>query len=295
MKVEAEIHDLGYATYTGPRTPPSRRFLVIARNVFSVAWRSRWGVKMPVIMAIGITLVAAVVMYFLRLQLAETVRSRGAPIPKAEAIVFMAGAFYELVAFFLAAVVACAAVANDLRMGAFQFYFARALRPRDYVAGKLIGLALVIGIPMLLGPLVLALLRLVYADSLEQAAALTPVVPRALLLGLLGTAAYVLPAAGIGAWAKKRQAAQALFAVYYMLIAPVVFVLGEELDLPWLRLLSFPNDLTVLGGWIFAVAHSPEDPPVWASAISLAIFCGLGFLAVWIRVRTAETAGLGSG
>jgi hypothetical protein len=289
---QAEIHDLGYAPYRGPRTPPARRFAVIARNVVAVAWRSRWGVKLPVILAAGTTFAAAVVMYVLRLQLAETVRARGAPIPKAEAIVFMAGAFYEFSAFLLGAVVGCAAIANDLRMGAFQFYFARALRPRDYVAGKLVGLALVVGIPMLLGPLVLAIMRLVYADSLEQALALAPVVPRALLHGLLGTLAYTLPAAAAGALAQKRQLAQALYAVYFMLIVPAAFGLSEGLELPIIRAISLPNDLSVLGEWIFGLPHNPDDPPVWASALSLAIFSTLSFAAVWTRVRRAETAGL---
>lgn len=288
----AEIHDLGHAAYTGPRTPPSRRFWVIARNVIAVAWRSRLGVKLPVIIAVATTVTAAVVMYFLRLKLTEMVRARGAKIPQAEAVVFVAGAFYEFSAFILAVIVCCAAIADDLRMGAFQFYFARAIRPRDYVLGKLLGLAMVVGIPMFLGPLILAIMRLVYADSVAQAIELSPVIPRAMLHGLLGTAAYVLPAAGMGAWAQKRQPAQATFAVYFMLIAPAAFGLSIPLGAPWLRVVSLPNDLSVLGEAIFGLAHNPQDPPVWASALSLATFSTLGFFAVWRRVAYAETAGL---
>ena len=43
------IHDQGYQRYRGERLPQSRRFLVIARNVMAVAWKSRWGVKLPVL------------------------------------------------------------------------------------------------------------------------------------------------------------------------------------------------------------------------------------------------------
>ena len=288
----AEIHDLGHAAYTGPRTPPSRRFWVIASNVIAVAWRSRLGVKLPIVLAAATTVTAAAVMYFLRLRLTEMVRARGAPIPQAEAVVFMAGAFYEFSAFILAVIVCCAAIADDLRMGAFQFYFARALRPRDYVAGKLLGLALVVGIPMFLGPVILAVMRLVYAGSVSEAVQLAPVLPRAMLHGLLGTAAYVLPAAGIGAWAQKRQPAQATYAVYFMLIAPAAYGLSIPLGVPWLRVISLPNDLSVLGEAIFGLDHNPYDPPVWASAVSLAAFSLLGFFAVWRRVARAETAGL---
>ncbi len=42
--MKAEIHDLGYSRYVGARTAPGRRFLVIARNVLAIGWRSRWGV-----------------------------------------------------------------------------------------------------------------------------------------------------------------------------------------------------------------------------------------------------------
>lgn len=293
MSLQAEIHDLGHAAYVGPRTPPSRRFWTIARNVVGVAWRSRFAsVKIPVVIAVGTTICAAAVMYFMRLQLTQMVRARGAPLPQAEAIVFMAGAFYEFSAFILAVIVCCAAVADDLRMGAFQFYFARAIRPRDYVVGKLLGLAMVVGMPMFLGPLVLALMRLVYADSLAQAVDLAPVVPRAMLHGFLGTVAYVLPAAGLGAWAQKRQPAQATFIVYFMLIAPAAYGLSIPLEAPWLRVVSLPDDLSVLGEAIFGLPHNHLDPPVWASAISLATFAGLGFYAVWRRVARAETAGL---
>jgi hypothetical protein len=293
--MSSEIHDLGHDAYVGPRTPTAHRFWVVARNTFAVAWKSRWGVKLPVVIATGTTFTAAVVMYFLRLRLTDSVRARGAPIPQAEAIVFIAGAFYEFSAFILAVLVGCAAVANDLRMGAFQFYFSRALRPRDYVTGKLLGMGMVIGIPMLLGPLVLAALRLVYAESPAQAWELAPVLPRALAHGLLGTLAYVLPAVGLGALAGRRQPAQALFVVYFMLVVPAVFILSEPLGIPAVRALSLPNDLSVLGEAIFGLERNPADPPAWVSALSLATFSALGLAAVWRRVSRVETAGLGSG
>jgi len=293
MKEGAEIHDLGYTRYTGERVPPSRRYLVIARNVVGVAWRGRWPTKLSVVIALGITLASAAVMFVLRSSLFETVRTRGIAIPKAEQIVFVADQFYELVAFVLGLLWGCAAIADDLRLGAFQFYFARALRPRDYVAGKLLGLALLAGIPMFAGPVVLALIRLVLADGLAHAAILAPVVPRAIVLGLAGTAAYVLPVAGLGAIAGKRQIAQALFAIYWILICPTIYGISWPLHMPWLRLLSVPSCLTVIGHGLFGVTQEPNSPPVWASAAALALLCAGGFALVWRRVHGAALRGLG--
>jgi ABC-2 type transport system permease protein len=283
----AEIHDLGYTRYDGPRLAPARRFLVVARNVFAVGWRSRWGVKLPLIGAVATTVAAAVSMYFLRGELAETVRQRGAPLPRAEQIVYIASIFYEVSAFLIALAVGCRVIADDLRLGAFQFYFARALRPRDYVVGKLGGLALLIGIPMFAGPVLLSILRLVFADSPAQALALADVVPRAVALGLIGTAAYVLPAAGASALAARRQAAQALYAVYVMLIAPSAHALAQGLKLSWLRLLSVSSDLAIVGGGIFGVSFERNLPPVWAGAAALALIVAASLAAVWRRVRGA--------
>lgn len=293
MKPAAEIHDLGYTRYTGERVPPRQRYRVIARNLVGVAWRHRWVAKLAVIASIGITLAAGVAMYVLRSTLFETVRARGADIPRAEQIIFAADQFYELAAFILAVVWGCAAVANDLRLGAFQFYFARALRPRDYVAGKMLGLALLIGIPMFAGPVALSLIRLLLADGVAQAAQLASVVPRAIGLGIAGTAAYVLPVAGIGALTRKRQTAQALFAIYWLLISPAAFALSWPLRLPWIRLISMPSCLSVVGHWLFDVAPDAYSPPVWAAGAALVVACAAGLALVARRVTDAAYRGLG--
>jgi hypothetical protein len=296
MNERAEIHDLGYAAYTGPRAPVSRRFLAIARNVFAVAWKSRW-VKIPFLVAVGTTVASAVIMWVLRLKLAEEVRVRGGDfIPKAEDIVFHAVQFYEMSAFLLATVVACAAIADDLRLGAFQFYFSRPIRPRDYIGGKLLGLGLVIGVPMFAGPLVLAVVRLILADSMAQAWQLITIVPRAIALGVVGTAAFVLPAAGLGALLQKRQPAQALYAVYVVLISGAAYGMSVPLRFPMLRLVSILNDVTLVGRAIFGLpVDSHWDPSAGAAAAALAVLCGAGLALVIWRVRGAETAGLGGG
>jgi hypothetical protein len=291
--MKAEIHDLAMGRYAGERVAPARRYRAIARNVVGVAWRGKILTKIAVIASVAITLAAGVAMYVLRSQLFEMARMRGAQIPKAEQIVFTAEPVFELVAFVLALLFASAAIANDLRLGAFQFYFARAIRPRDYVVGKLLGLVLLIGIPMFAGPVALSLVRLVLADSFAQAMAVWRVVPQAIVLGVAGTAAYVLPAAGLGALAGKRQIAQAAFAIYYLVVCPALFGLSFALRLPWVRLVSVPSDLSVIGYWLFGLGPEPGSPPVVASAIALVVLCAAGLYSVWRRVDRAAHQGIG--
>jgi hypothetical protein len=288
-----EIHDLGTTRYEGPRTPQGRRFGTVARNVFGVSWRSRWGVKFPILISITTTIAASVVMYVLRDKLATTVRRRGVPLPRAEQIIFFAESFYQFSGFLLTTVVACASIANDLRLGAFQFYFARPIRKRDYVAGKLLGLALVVGVPMFAGPMTLAIVRLLFADSARQALDLAPILLRALALGLVGTTVFVMTGAGLGAMTRKKEPAQALFAIYFLLIAPAAQAISVPLEIPSIRALSLSQDIMVIGRKLFGVPLDRFDPPVALAALAALTLAGAGFALVVQRVRSAEVAGLG--
>ena len=97
----------------------------------------------------------------------------------------------------LAVTVGCSAVADDLTRGAFQFYFARPLRPGDYLRGKLLGVGLIIALPMLLGPFILTLVRLFLVEDVADMLPLLPMVPKALLAGLYGTASIVMPSVAL--------------------------------------------------------------------------------------------------
>jgi len=288
---DTAIHDLGYEPYRGPKTPHAGRFWVIARNVFSVAWRSKWGVRLPLFDTVGTVIAASVILYVIRYSLMQLVSGRGGAFLRAELILFGAIRFFELSAFVLATVVATAAIANDLRMGAFQFYFSRPIRRTDYVFGKLLGLTLLVGIPMFIGPTVIAIMIVLMAWS--DAGQVLHLVPETMALGLYGTLAYVLPAAGLGALVQKRQPAQALFAIYYLLLSTAAVGLSIPLRFPWLRLASLNNDLDVFARWLFAVPALRENPPLWAALAALGLIVTASFALVWSRVARAETAGLG--
>src|SRR5688572_19938809 len=290
---DSTIHDLGYERYRGPRTSHRRRFWVIARNVFAVAWRSKWGVRLPLFATVGTTIAAIVILYVLRFTLMQLVTRAVGPATmlRAEVIHFGALQFFKLSAFVLATVVATAAIANDLRMGAFQFYFSRPIRRGDYVLGKLLGLAMIIGIPMFAGPVVVSIMVVVMAWS--DAGEVMHLIGETMLIGVLGTVAYTLPAAALGALLRKRQAAQALFAIYFLLLSTAAVGLSIPLRFPWLRLVSLPNTFEEVAQWILDLPPQLGAPPVWAAAASLAAIVTGSFALIWWRVSRAETAGLG--
>lgn len=290
-ETQTTIHDLGYEPYRGPKTPHAARFWVIARNVFSVAWKSRWMVRVPLFATVGIVITCSVILSLLQTTLTVLERDGGfGTLFRAEVILHGALRFFELAAAVLTAVVATAALANDLRMGAFQFYFSRPIRRRDYVFGKLLGLLLLVAIPMFIGPVIVSLMIVIMAWT--DADKFIHLVPQTMGFGLYATLAYVIPAAGIGALVQKRQPALAVFAIYYLFVSTAAVILSVPLRFPWLRLLSIANNLDTFGRWLYGTP-ALEGPPVWAALAALGVFIAAGLALIWSRVSRAETAGLG--
>lgn len=289
------IHDLGYEPYRGPRRSVAQRFRVIARNVVAVAWRSRWGVKMPLLATLGGILVACAVMYISRNLLEPALQARGMPIAKAQAVMFYSTLFFGFPGFILALVVGGTTIADDLKTSAFQFYFARPIRPKDYVLGKLVGIALLVGIPTLAAPIILALFRLLLADSWNAFAKDLALLPRVGAAGLAAVLGYSLPAAAFGALVKKRQLAQALFAIYFLVIGGLADGLSIVLKLPLLKLVTIDDNLANIAQALYGIDARTQMPPAWASALAIATLGGMSVAIVYARIRRVETAGLGGG
>jgi hypothetical protein len=220
---------------------------------------------------------------------------RGTPFMQADRVVLEVSASLGLIGFVLGLRVGCMSIADDLRVGAFQFYFSRTIRPADYVLGKLLGVALVVAIPMLGAPLVLTIFRLLLSDTWSESWTTAAKLPGAVIFGLAGTAAYALPAAACGALMQRRLAAQALYAGFYLIGQFMIEGVAEALEQPLVRALEPGLDVVVIGQDVFDVAGQSGLPPTWAAVAVLALYGLAGVLLVHRRVARAETAGLGGG
>lgn len=295
------VYELRYERYQGPRRERGTRFWIIARTLVRQAWKSTWGVKLPLALAAMVVVGASVAMWVLRHEVVEMARqaagARGVPIPVpgVEAALYMSVAVFAFLAFVLTTVVGCRAIADDLRLGSFQFYFSRPLRVLDYVTGKLTGVAIVIGLPMLAGPVLLALVRLLLAKSPADAWAHVDVIPRAMAVGVVGTVSYAVVGMAIGALARRAAWAQAGFAIYYVVIATLIETAAHKTGQPWLALLSIDANLTSVGVALFDSPLPPETtlPPALAAAAATTALVAAGFWVIAWRVRGAETAALG--
>jgi hypothetical protein len=295
------IYTLGYERYQGPRRDRGTRFWIIARNVLRQAWKSTWGVKAPLVIAAMVVVGASVAMWVLRHEIVDMARQAAAeggvpiPIPGVEAALYMSVNGFAFLAFVLTTTVGCRAIADDLRMGSFQFYFSRPLRVSDYVLGKLAGVLFVVGLPMFGGPVILALVRLLFARGAADAWAHADVVPRAMAVGVVGTLSYAILGLALGALIQRRIWAQAGFAIYYLVLANTIELAAFRTGEPWLALGSIDSNLTSLGVALFEAPTPPQTvlPPAWAAAVFTASLVGLGLWAIAWRIRHAETAALG--
>jgi ABC-2 type transport system permease protein len=286
------IHDQGYQRYEGTRTPQARRFLVIARNVVAVAWKSRWGVKLPVLLtAFALVITAGVLVLMTKVQ-----ALMHGPVPdmlRVDRVLAISCSFFTLFGVVLTITVAMGAIADDLRSGAFQFYFSRPLRPADYVRGKLLGLFVVVGSASFAGPVVLAIVRVALVENLAQARAALHILPACIVIGVLGTLALVLPAVGLASLLRQRVAAQAAFIVYWVVLANAAVGLSYNLRLPALGLLSLSNDLQTVTRALLGVRQELRSPEPWQAALVIVGVAVVGYVALARRIRSASTAGIG--
>lgn len=291
----AQIHDQGYERYEGPRLEQSRRFLIVARNVLTVAWRSRWGFKAPLVVGGLFVMALALRMY----GAAQVSGIAAAGDPKLEQlplrIVQESVPSMGLIGMIFAAVFGCSAVADDLKVGAFQFYFSRSLRTADYVIGKVLGITAILGIPFFVVPVLLALLRLALVEDTTQLGKVWTILPLAFVYGLLSSFVFAVPAIGLGAVFASRRMAQAAFVVYYVLVGFVASNIAHNTKATQVGLLNMLSNLVNVGGSLFGIEAPSTAPPAWQSLLALGGFCLLGLVGLMWRVSRAEVSSVGGG
>jgi hypothetical protein len=265
------------------------------RHQITTAWTGWWRFKLWLIAAALATAVTGGVLYFLRNNLVRMIGgASGAVIKFSDGLLPLSTIWYCKIGFIVSLTISATLVAGDLQSGAFTFYFARSVRPYDYVLGKLAGLGALLGLIMLAGPLVLAGLRLGLSDDLDQLISLLPIVYKELAVGLLGTLIYAAIPLGFSALVGNRRHAMALWAAYYLLIGWLGLGMGALIT-PALAALDLPTALHTVSLHLFEARLIGRglEPPTSAALISIFGHAAIAIgLVVW-RVRNAQQTGVG--
>jgi len=290
-----QIHDLGYKRYVGSRRARGTRWRVILRHQLATAWRSWWRYKVWLIAALMVTAAGAGMIYLTSGQSFQMFAGMaGQTINIADGTLTFLLPFYWRLGFFVGVLIGTTVVAGDAQSGAFTFYFARSARPRDYVAGKLGGLVILMAALLLVGPLLIALLRLGLASSTDELIATLPIVPKALAISALATLVYAAVPLGFSALIANRRYAMALWGAYYYLLGSMLAVLGL-LVMPVLGALDLTTALEAVSLRLFDFRvmgrHIPITP-LGPALASIAVHCTAAIAIVAWRVREAQRSGV---
>jgi hypothetical protein len=291
-----QIHDLGYKRYVGTRRSLGTRWTVIMRHQIASAWKGWWRFKVWLIFAILVTVVIAVLLYTLQGRLFPRLGAAGGVITRfIDGLVPDSTRWYCKVGFIVSLTISSTVVASDVRSGAFTLYFARSVRPRDYVLGKLAGLAVLLSLIMLAGPIVLAGVRLGLSDSTAQLLALLPTLYKVLAIGALGTLIYAVIPLGFSALIANPRHALALWAAYYLVVGFIAWALGFVIT-PELAALDLPSALHAVSLHVFGlgmIGRRNSEPSTLTALVSILGHAAIAIgLVIW-RVRNAQQTGVG--
>lgn len=290
------IHDLGYARYAGERRPPSTLWRVIMRQHLSFAWKTKWRLKPWVLGAAMISVAVGMILYIKEDSIIGVMSERGVGPTWIAAAVPYAYEWYRIPAFMISMTIGAAIIARDKEIGAFTFYFSRPVRPLDYVVGKLTGQLTLMATIFLAGPIALSLFSVGLTDTTSEALEQLKTLPKALFIGVLGTAAYATVPLAFSAVAPRRTIALVCWAGYYIMVAKVVANVGALVWLP-LKAFDLGSAMESLAMRLYDVKVAGEKiAPLWASIGSLVLQIGIAVAVIAAMVkREAEGSVGGSG
>lgn len=290
-----QIHDLGYKRYLGSRSAVGTRWTVIMRHQIASAWKGWWRFKLWLIGAVMATAIAAGFLYLASGTLFRMMKGMGGQVIKfADGILPLSTLWYCKFGFLVSLTIGAMLVAGDVGSGAFTFYFARSVRPRDYVIGKLAGIGILMSLIMLAGPFVLAALRLGLSDDFDQLIELLPIVYKALAIGLVGTLIYTAIPLGFSALFTNKWLALGLWAAYYVVFGTMAAGLGLVTHSS-VSVLDLPSALQAVSFALFDLhLNGPRDTASLGPAlISILGQSAIAIGLVFWRVRQAQQTGVG--
>jgi ABC-2 type transport system permease protein len=284
---DAQLYDLGYRTYDGPRERPARAILTLAeftaRRVLGLGRGARHKVLPALTLAIAYLPALSNVLYAV---LAKDIV--GGDLITYGDYMFIIGSALGL----FAALVAPEALCPDKRTGMLGLYLAGPLDRNRYLLAKAVG---VLGVMLLitLGPLLFMLLAFVLAGFGPSATEAPELLARIFAAGIVTALLYAALSMAVSSFTTRRAAAAVGVVLLLFVPASIVRSAIESADWPnELDLLSSPFVVFELAYRIFGERGDPADPVATLStglvAAGVVGAILVGGLVCWIRYRRLE-------
>ena len=292
------IRDQGYQPYTGSYTPQGGRWALIAGRMLKLTLPQWWVIL--IIVAAALRLLVGGAALWIKWKLTGAMPSAadlppGMTLPtvanpdESVLAILVDASGTLLLAFILALFAGGSAIADDARVGAFQFYFARAVTKMQYLVGKLVPLLVLVGAVVIVPTMLLAVLRISLAPTGAEALHKLPLLFAALGGGIVTTLTLSLPALALSATSSRRGYVHGAYATLFVLPWVVGGILSRLTRSAWPSLLSLPAHLENVSRFFFRmrVADAPTLP-VWVSAVVLAAVIVGSFVELRRRLDNIE-------
>ncbi|MDQ3035608.1 MAG: ABC transporter permease [Myxococcota bacterium] len=285
------IRDLGYRPYDGPRLPPSNNTWVMLRQGMRRAWAS-WLVKLAVFLSFGPPLIGIALVIAGRMLLQQG-DPEADPIQASAAMRNLFSVQTWLFVSMITVGAGAPAIAEDLTFRGFQFYFAKPVTPAQYLAGRVLAVAICVFLVTFVPAFFLDLALVGTAPRAliaEQAGLLLPAFFYSLVLAtVMGTTSVA-----VSSLSKSRALTMSAWIVAFIVphvLASVVneisVATGNEEGWPWLFLGSFTGLLGNVADALFKVERDAALEWYYAAPILVALTVGSTWLAMY-RLQRAE-------
>ncbi|MEM9074641.1 MAG: ABC transporter permease subunit [Myxococcota bacterium] len=285
------VRDLGYQPYEGKRLPASNNTWVMLRHGLGRAWAS-WMVKTavflgwaPFVVGCGIWAAQWWILQQFAAQGGGAIQAEGAQ----QAGPFLHSMYNWYVWIFglmITLGAGAGAISEDLTHRAFQFYFSKPMTVPQYLLGRILAVSLwmffITFIPGLM--MVVAVTGMSPEEArLENFGLILPAFIHSVLIAAVTGVASV----GVSSLSKSRALTMSTWVLVFIVPYVLATIVTEVGEWPWLKLLSLPALLAVVGDALFKVPR--EDALEWFHALPIlvAVVVG-GMYASILRLRRAE-------
>ena len=178
-------------------------------------------------------------------------------------------------------------IADDLRHNSLQLYFARPLKKKDYIVGKMAVVAFFVLVLTALPYLLLVLFKLVFAGNLTFIAQY-PALPLSIVVwSVVLTVFLAFFIMLLSATSRSTRYVSIIIFMTYLFSAVLAGILKEIFRTPYMGLFSIPANLEQAGAFLFGTKLPMSIPAVWSFAV-LAGICGLSAIVLNKKIRGVE-------
>jgi len=259
------IHDQGYRHYTGERALHGRGWWVIARAGVLDRLRERRFLAL-LLFAWSLFVVRAVQLYF-----GETM-ARAVFFAPTERTFQLFLEQQRLFVFFITVYAGAGLIASDRQSHALQIYLSKPITRNEYIAGKLLTLAIFLAGVTWVPAMLLLVLQVLFSGSLEFVAGHPRLVPAMTLASALQVALAAVTMVALSSLSRSRRFASMLYAGMVIFAAAIARVLEASTGQPGWALLSPERTLLVVNGAIFGAGSDSAVPLAVATGALAALF-----------------------